>query len=467
MQIDTHNREWSPSAYNVSGHKNWFLPKMEDGKNDLASGLNPLIECPCGTRITKSIVKKPSQILTKGNCAALIKTADDCKTAATAVTPILGSQTVNNSTMPNGCLLQPTTNGYNAVFNAAASTVPCGTQGFVPISGHVKAIITVAISIPNEQSVTITLSGPDKVWFGIGFGADKMADLPYAIIVDGNNGTVTERKLGSHAPGDQLATTVKVMSNKVAAGVRTVVLARSTKGNSADYYTFSTLAGSIPIITAVGNKPDLSYHAQRTAATIFLLPSANNACVCAPTSTPFLTYMSKYSSPYGTDCEPFPRGDMLKNHNPACQMETYKGGLQCCHHGWFLTDLEQDHLIPPDVDTYYLKFRFYYQEYVEKTATAPASHTLLHHWVFLIDANVNDYEESQCVEGTMCESQITARVNVPSMGFQYDNPPTFSSITLHYMAAHCHAPSCIREELYNSDTGDLICRVEAKYGQGD
>ena len=29
-------------------------------------------------------------------------------------------------------------------------------------------------------------------------------------------------------------------------------------------------------------------------------------------------------------------------------METYHGGLQCCKHSWFLTDLEQDQMIPKD-----------------------------------------------------------------------------------------------------------------------
>ena len=48
--------------------------------------------------------------------------------------------------------------------------------------------------------------------------------------------------------------------------------------------------------------------------------------------------------------------------NPACHMESYHGGLQCCKHSWFLTDRDQDHLIPKDkVDTYFLKWRYYFQ----------------------------------------------------------------------------------------------------------
>lgn len=33
-----------------------------------------------------------------------------------------------------------------------------------------------------------------------------------------------------------------------------------------------------------------------------------------------------------------------------------------------------------------------------------------------------------------------------------------------YVGAHCHAPTCISQELWNADTNELICRQEAVYG---
>jgi hypothetical protein len=39
-------------------------------------------------------------------------------------------------------------------------------------------------------------------------------------------------------------------------------------------------------------------------------------------------------------------------------------------------------------------------------------------------------------------------------------------INLVYAGGHCHAPSCISIELYNLDTGELICRQEPVYGKG-
>ena len=49
--------------------------------------------------------------------------------------------------------------------------------------------------------------------------------------------------------------------------------------------------------------------------------------------------------------------------------------------------------------------------------------------------------------------------NIPGVPF-YDN----TTATFMVMTPHCHAPSCIREELWNADTGEIICNVSAMYG---
>jgi hypothetical protein len=183
-----------------------------------------------------------------------------------------------------------------------------------------------------------------------------------------------------------------------------------------------------------------------------------------PDGKKYLVYMNKTRQEYQVDCEPTPRGEMLAQHNPACHAESYHGGVYCCRHLMFMTDIGQAHLVPDAEDVYYLKWRFYFQDYAPATATALASHAHLHHWVFLIDASVNDYEEVKCADGTLCEGSITAHVTAAQMGLE-DVPAKFSGVTPLVVAAHCHAPSCLRQELYNADTGDLICRVEAQYGR--
>ena len=47
------------------------------------------------------------------------------------------------------------------------------------------------------------------------------------------------------------------------------------------------------------------------------------------------------------------------------------------------------------------------------------------------------------------------------------NSTGFNGIQLILAAGHCHAPSCISLELFNSDTGQLICKNEPVYGQSD
>ena len=96
--------------------------------------------------------------------------------------------------------------------------------------------------------------------------------------------------------------------------------------------------------------------------------------------------------------------------NAACKMQTYHGGLQCCRPTWFLTDKANDGDIPPQVDRYWLKWRYYFQEYSPAAPSAPASHRGLHHWVFLIDDAVNDYEEDAVAYGTPSVGKIRARL---------------------------------------------------------
>ena len=150
--------------------------------------------------------------------------------------------------------------------------------------------------------------------------------------------------------------------------------------------------------------------------------------------------------------------------NAACQMDTYHGGLRCCVHEWFLTDRGQDHLIPQHVDQYWLKWRYYFQEYVPAQAKAPASHKHLHHWVFLIDQAVNDYEEDNAHYGEKSMGKIEAHLQARDMGLEDIPTPGFKGIIPIVMTPHCHAPNCIREELWNADTGEIICNMTASYG---
>ena len=495
MQIDTHNRNYSIT--DQEGYIQSFLPKVfHNNMTNLKNGLSPLIECPCTDRITKTTVNT-SSILTSGNCQASINSLKDCVIAVNSTgAKVTRYSTIDNPNLPAGCLIKPDTSksgsalAYSAYFNAAKSTKPCGTttekvslHGYTTISMGIAGINGVKVALQIKDSVLINITGPSGVWYGTGFNAKAMSDTPYAIIVDGN-GHVTERKLVNHGPGTLLAPSLIVISSSVQDNVRTVTLRRNITGATTNHFTFPTIPGDINLIAAIGSTPDLSYHKIHSGGQITLLPASGSACVCQPTSTFYIAYMDttkQQFDPY--NCVDEPRSDMLKHGdgtgrqvpNQACFMKSYHGGLKCCKNSWFLTDRDQDSLIPKDkVDTYYLKWRYYFQEYRPATLRIPASHKHIHHWVFLIDEQVNDYEEDNAKYGTKSIGKISAHLQARNMGLEDISNPTadgappvpsnFSTITPLVMTPHCHAPSCIRQEFWNADTGEIICNMTAMYG---
>lgn len=570
MQIDTHNRKYGITE--EAGYHPSFLPKkVQNGTiTNLKSGLSPLIECPCSTRMTRSL-RRTSPVLTNGNCGVDVTSQSACAEAAAALATVASLQTVHNATLPAGCLITPsgTPGVVEAVFNEARSTaqcdvdsdvgefswqekkgvkIPCQSSGCLPALarynctathngqctwgsveiakaecakyGECKGIFcstryskdfacfgrqstTTGPGTPADVSYTkdylssgglvgvanlgglvnltvshdgtmvnVTMTGPAGVWFGVGFDANAMADLPYAIIVDGE-GKVSERRMGSHAPGTRLPSSIEVISVTTASGLRTVVLRRGVVGKTKAYWSFPTSAGKLNVITAVGNTVQLAYHAQRTGAEITLLPRKATACVCQPKITEYMSYMNKTTAEFHYDCVDEPRSDMLRHgdgtgrnvSNAACDVMTYNGGLRCCAHHNFLTDLEQDSLIPNKTDTYFLKWRYYFQEYkpADNSRAIPASHKHLHHWVFLIDDSVNDYEEDNAHYGHASIGHIEAHLTAREMGLE-DIPARYNKIIPHVMTPHCHAPSCIRQELWNADTNTIICNITALYG---
>ena len=49
------------------------------------------------------------------------------------------------------------------------------------------------------------------------------------------------------------------------------------------------------------------------------------------------------------------------------------------------------------------------------------------------------------------------------MGIE-DAPENYTYLSPLITTPHCHAPSCIREEIYNADTGQLLFNSTARYG---
>ena len=395
MQIDTHNRNYNIT--DTEGYQPWFLPTQDSNSTmtNLKSNLSPLIECPCTDRITRSVVNT-SAILTQATCKTSISSLSECVAAAVATGATLSSKkgtVVRNAKLPVGCILTPvdktSNNVYDVIFNTEdSSTAECGS-GSDSIGKASPASMLGSSNLGNlthltvshdGETATLTLAGPGGSWFGVGFDATAMKDVPYALIVDGK-GKVQERKLANHGPGVVLSPSFNVTSSNLVSGVRTVVITRPVAALTKDHYAIPTIPGKINVITAIGNTVELAYHAKRTGASLTLLPTEVSSCLCAPTTSTYLTYMDSSTQEFNYDCLDAPRSDM-KSHgdgtgrnveNRACEMKTYGGGLQCCRHTYFLTDREQNANIPMNkVDKYFLKWRYYFQEYVPATPPTTA-----------------------------------------------------------------------------------------------
>jgi hypothetical protein len=178
-------------------------------------------------------------------------------------------------------------------------------------------------------------------------------------------------------------------------------------------------------------------------------------------------------NPFHKNCPPPPTSDLKFQHNPTCSIETYVGGLLCCRHMEFLLDQNQKSW--DDVMEYHLKFRFYFQEYTEQQAEMVRLY-------WQTEAFAGEYDIVPCNQGTpreQCVQTITSRFNVKDTmnacdipgeswcsGKGSTDPAQTLGVQLIYAGPHCHAPDCLSMELYNAETGELICGMQPEFGNG-
>ena len=145
---------------------------------------------------------------------------------------------------------------------------------------------------------------------------------------------------------------------------------------------------------------------------------------------------------------------------------------------WFLLDRNQSALIPREKPLIYrMKMRFYYQMYDAKKK----SHLELWRWHFATDMGSGEYDIARCKAGTptaRCVDTITASMQIADLGgvsAPCDWKSGLNVLSKNCVAGaigfrpillggHCHAPSCLKMELWNADTGELLCRQLPTYG---
>mmetsp|Transcript_145113 Transcript_145113/g.404305 ORF Transcript_145113/g.404305 Transcript_145113/m.404305 type:complete len:785 (-) Transcript_145113:188-2542(-) len=485
MQIDTWHRE----------HMNLTMPtRFVPGPLPRGSEAPPgaqysgLLECPVTTRIRKEIEGRYAARVS-GSCATPIETASECFAAARSTFGAGGRvnftySSLSDTALPPGCSATADAQGARSVhvyFNTAApcTAVACGA-GSAHFAGHVASLVQIAVEIDAAKDiVTIALTGPSDVWFGVGFNATAMKDAPWALIVDGA-GRVSERSLADQNPGTELPASVTVVSSTSAAGRRSVVLARRLKGASPRHFTFRPRDDTLlSLINAVGSKPSLSYHKAKGPTALALLPiqakGTAGACLCASGSAPFgkakgnLVYTRTAQSAdtgsgsisFRNVCEPQPRSDLLAMRNPTCDIRSYAGGQSACHHMFSLLDADQDIPWPDQPLEYHLKFRFWVQDY------NTSYHTNVKRTTWGIASPV-EFDVPKCAAGVKgCEQQQDG-------SWVHTIAGTFTGggrlVAAHF---HCHAPTCLSVALYrclggtkvcNASAGQLLCREDPVYG---
>ncbi len=453
MQIDTRNRD--PRFINQSKFVAGILPRSSAAPPN--ASYSGLLECPCTTRIHKEI-NHDYDVSLNSSCNRNINNLTTClKKAIDLGGNYIGNVSlINNNSLPSGCFFRRNSTGYlDGVFlNKVKNRNSCGGNNgeyFSEILRDENTNLSIQFNMTDFEFI-LTLKGSSENWFGIAFNAHTMSDLPYSIIVDGY-GSVFEQKLGNHDQGKLLQNTINVEENTVINGMRTVKIRRNNVGINPDFYTFSSETPNIPILLAVGNTPGFKYHKFRGTNVLFLSSVSGNTCICDVGKGGTINGLE-----FSKNCRPEPYGDLIQDHNPSCFIETYQGGLSCCHHKNVLLDADQ---VQPDHQmTYQLKFRFWFQEYYGQKQ--------LERFYYQTEAYSGEYDVTQCPMGTPpedCIHSITARFQGRDM-ISHDLIGNSRGFRLIYLAPHCHAATCIDMELYDSDTGSLICRVVGEMGRG-
>ncbi len=77
----------------------------------------------------------------------------------------------------------------------------------------------------------------------------------------------------------------------------------------------------------------MSFHKAACSGTINLASTDAVTCICNEGEQGFIN-----GNKFSKDCLDEPYGDLVRQKNPSCTIETYSGGLHCCKNGYILLD---------------------------------------------------------------------------------------------------------------------------------
>ena len=272
--------------------------------------------------------------------------------------------------------------------------------------------------------------------------------------------------------------------------LRTVVMTRALNGLTNNHYTFDPTVSAIKFIEAVGTTSTFQYHGKsRGGNTLILVEVGAPVCVCKGKTLSG----SINGIPWSDNCHDWPDTTIKRDHNPSCSIETYGGGMICCHHGIYLLDKEQ--VIPPQLFQFRMKYRFWYEDPVDASSSTSSISSLV--WgeelpyqnAFFMFRETEiahgEYDVPQCKAGTMphdCVHVVIGNfqlkdtmhectgnsdvwcspVALPNMTY-----PQSQHVALVHIAPHCHGPSCISMTMIDTDNNVTLCKTEPYYGTSD
>jgi len=163
-----------------------------------------------------------------------------------------------------------------------------------------------------------------------------------------------------------------------------------------------------------------------------------------------------------------------QEENPSCFMDIYEGGFRCCEHGVFVVDTDA---FPPETlpeTTFYFKFNFEYESVTPNTLQVrpPACCDVTAN--LTVGGNI-EYDVPACTPGVAAEDCVH---EMTSSQF-FDLMPNYHSsdtskgdvdpatpVDLVYAVGHLHVGG-LSLDLYDDETGELICHSVPKYGTGE
>uniref|UniRef100_A0A7S3E400 Uncharacterized protein n=1 Tax=Chloropicon laureae TaxID=464258 RepID=A0A7S3E400_9CHLO len=163
----------------------------------------------------------------------------------------------------------------------------------------------------------------------------------------------------------------------------------------------------------------------------------------------------------------------MQEENPSCELDWYEGGFRCCEHGVFVIDTDKHDPATLPEQEFYFKFIFDYKDVEPETVPVrpPACCDVTAN--LTVGGNI-EFDVPQCTAGIAPEDCV---YEMTSSQF-FDLMPNYHSnqtrekdvdpkqqVDLVYAVGHLHVGG-LSLDLYDDESGELICHSEPTYGTG-